>query len=85
MEDKTRPSHEPDMTARQIQKELERQCVMFEKNAKINLRNNSFERMKQLTARVYPAIVHQNFDKFNGKHIQQFVNSLLENEKTAPA
>lgn len=70
---------EPDMTARQIKKELERQCVMFEEEckkgqvvatikfetfaeqwfeeyAKINLRNTSFERMKQLTARVYPAI-----------------------------
>ena len=85
---------EPDMTARQIKKELDRQCVMFEEEckkgqvvatikfetfaeqwfeeyAKINLRNTSFERMKQLTARVYPAIGHLRLDKITGRHIHQ--------------
>ena len=92
---------EPDMTARQIKKELDRQCVMFEEEckkgqvvatikfetfaeqwfeeyAKINLRNTSFERMKQLTARVYPAIGHLLLDKITGRHIQQFINSTSE-------
>ena len=91
---------EPDMTARQIKKELDRQCVMFEEEckkgqvvatikfetfaeqwfeeyAKINLRNTSFERMKQLTARVYPAIGHLRLDKITGRHIQQFINDLI--------
>lgn len=30
----------------------------FEEYAKLNLRNTSYERMKQLTVRVYPAIGH---------------------------
>ena len=91
---------EPDMTARQVKKELDRQCVMFEEEckkgqvvatikfetfaeqwfeeyAKINLRNTSFERMKQLTARVYPAIGHLRLDKITGRHIQQFINDLI--------
>ena len=91
---------EPDMTARQIKKELDRQCVMFEEEckkgqvvatikfenfaeqwfeeyAKINLRNTSFERMKPLTARVYPAIGHLRLDKITGRHIQQFINDLI--------
>lgn len=95
---------EPDMTARQIKKELERQCVMFEEEckkgqvvatikfekfaeqwfeeyAKINLRNTSYERMKQLTNRVYPAIGHIRLDKITGRHIQQFVNDLINNGK----
>lgn len=93
---------EPDMTARQIKKELDRQCVMFEEEckkgqvvatikfetfaeqwfeeyAKINLRNTSFERMKQLTARVYPTIGHLRLDKITGRHIQQFINDLINN------
>ena len=95
---------EPDMTARQIKKELERQCVMFEEECKkgqvvatikfekfaeqwfeeyvkINLRNTSYERMKQLTNRVYPAIGHIRLDKITGRHIQQFVNDLINNGK----
>ena len=50
----------------------------FEEYAKINLRNTSFERMKQLTARVYPAIGHLRLDKITGRHIQQFINSTSE-------
>ncbi len=95
---------EPNMTERQIKKELERQCVMFEEEckkgqvvatvkfetfaeqwfeefAKINLRNTSYERMKQLTNRVYPAIGHLRLDKITGRHIQQFVNDLITNGK----
>ncbi len=93
----------PGMTARQIKKELERQCVMFEEEckkgqvvatikfeafaeqwfeeyAKINLRNTSFERMKQLTYRVYPAIGHLRLDKITGRHIQQFINELMNSK-----
>ena len=91
---------DPDMSARQIKKELDRQCVMFEEEckkgqvvatikfetfaeqwfeeyAKINLRHTSFVRMKQLTDRVYPAIGHLRLDKITGRHIQQFVNDLI--------
>lgn len=51
----------------------------FEEYAKINLRNTSFERMKQLTARVYPTIGHLRLDKITGRHIQQFINDLINN------
>ena len=34
----------------------------FEEYAKLNLRNTSYERMKQLTKRVYPAIGHLRND-----------------------
>lgn len=90
---------EAGMTERQIKKELERQCVLFEEEckkgqivatikfetfaeqwfeeyAKLNLRNTSYERMRQLTQRVYPAIGHLRLDKITGRHIQQFVNDL---------
>ena len=99
---------DPDMSARQIKKELDRQCVMFEEEckkgqvvatikfetfaeqwfeeyAKINLRNTSFERMKQLTHRIYPAIGHLRIDKISPRQLQGFVNSLAKegaNEKT---
>jgi len=90
---------EPNMNERQIKKELDRQCFIFEEEckkgqvvaaikfetfaeqwfneyAKHNLRNTSFERMRQLTQRVYPAIGHLRLDKITGRHIQQFVNDL---------
>ena len=96
------------MTARQIKKELDRQCVMFEEEckkgqvvatikfetfaeqwfeeyAKLNLRSTTYERMKQLTARVYPAIGHLRIDKISPRQLQGFVNSLTKegaNEKT---
>jgi site-specific recombinase XerD len=38
--------------------------------------------MLQLRNRVYPAIGHLKLDKINGRHIQQFVNDLLENGKS---
>lgn len=53
----------------------------FEEYAKLNLRNTSYERMKQLTNRVYPAIGYLRLDKITGRHIQQFVNDLMLNGK----
>ena len=54
----------------------------FEEYAKLNLRNTSFERMKQLRTRVYPAIGHLRLDKITGRHIQQFINDLALNGKS---
>lgn len=99
---------EPGMTKRQIEKELNRQAVMFEESvnhgfktsamkfqdfaeewfeeyAKINLRSTTYERMRQLTHRVYPAIGHLRMDKITARQLQGFVNSLAKegaNEKT---
>lgn len=99
---------EPDMTKRQIEKELNRQAVMFEEAvshgykttavkfedfaeewfeeyAKPNLRSTTYERMRQLTHRVYPAIGHLRMDKITARQLQSFVNSLAKdgaNEKT---
>ncbi len=99
---------EEGMTKRQIEKELNRQAVMFEEKvnrgfkttamkfqelaeewfesyAKFNLRSTTYERMLQLTHRVYPAIGHLRIDKITARQIQAFVNSLAKegaNEKT---
>ena len=54
----------------------------FEEYAKLNLRNTSYERMKQLTVRVYPAIGHLRLDKITSRHIQQFINNLALNGKS---
>lgn len=96
------------MTPKQVEKELNRQAVMFEEAcmrgfqskavkfetfaeewfeeyAKINLRSTTYERMKQLTHRIYPAIGHLRIDKITARHLQGFVNSLTKegaNEKT---
>ena len=100
-------SWKPDegMTSKQIEKELQRQTILFEESckigqttasvkfetfaeqwfeeyAKLNLRNTSYERMKQLTKRVYPAIGHLRLDKITGRHIQQFINDLALNGKS---
>lgn len=53
----------------------------FEEYAKLNLRNTSYERMRQLTNRVYPAIGYLRLDKITGRHIQQFINDLMLNGK----
>lgn len=97
-------SPEPNMTARQAEKEIQRQAILFEDKclkgqitanvkfenfaeqwfeeyAKLNLRNTSYEKMKQLPPRVYPAIGHLRIDKITGRHIQQFVNDLALNGK----
>lgn len=97
-----------DMTERQIQKELNRQAVMFEESvnrgfkssavkfeelseewfeeyAKLNLRSTTYERLKQLRHRIYPAIGHLRIDKITPRQLQAFVNSLTKegaNEKT---
>lgn len=96
------------MTKRQVEKELNRQTVMFEEvcnrgfktsamkfqelaeewfenYAKNALRSTTYERMKQLTHRVYPAIGHLRIDKITARQLQGFVNSLAKegaNEKT---
>lgn len=54
----------------------------FEEYAKLNLRNTSYERMKQLTVRVYPAIGHLRLNKITSRHIQQFINDLALNGKS---
>ena len=94
----------PNMTARQAEKEVQRQAILFEDKclkgqvtanikfedfaeqwfeeyAKLNLRNTSYEKMKQLPSRVYPAIGHIRIDKITGRHIQQFINDLALNGK----
>lgn len=93
------------MTPKQIEKEVNRQAVLFEEAcrkgqitanvkfetfaeqwfeeyAKLNLRSTSYERMRQLTQRVYPAIGHMKLDKITGRHIQQFINDLLLNGRS---
>ena len=96
------------MTKKQIEKELNRQAIMFEESvnrgfrvsamkfqelaeewfenyAKLNLRSTTYERMMQLTHRVYPAIGHLRIDKINARQLQGFVNSLAKdgaNERT---
>ena len=95
---------EEGMTPKQIEKEVNRQAVLFEEKclkgqvtanvkfeefaeqwfqeyAKLNLRNTSYEKMKQLPPRVYPAIGHLRLDKITGRHIQQFINDLALNGK----
>lgn len=54
----------------------------FEEYAKLNLRHTSYERMRQLTQRVYPALGHLRLDKITGRHIQQFINDLALNGKS---
>lgn len=97
------------MTKKQIEKELNRQAMMFEESvnhgfktsamrfqelaeewfenyAKNALRSTTYERMLQLTHRVYPAIGHLRIDKITARHLQGFVNSLTKegaNEKTS--
>lgn len=89
------------MTERQIQKELNRQAVMFEdacnrgfkstaikfeelaeewftEYAALNLRVSTFEEMRKLTKRVYPALGHLRIDKITARQIQTFLNSLAK-------
>ena len=96
---------EPNMTARQAEKEVQKQAMLFEEKclkgqitanvkfetfaeqwfeeyAKLNLRHTSYERMRQLTQRVYPAIGHLRLDKITGRHVQQFINDLALNGKS---
>ena len=54
----------------------------LESYAKLNLRNTSYERMKQLRTRVYPAIGHLRMDKITARHIQHFITDLALNGKS---
>ena len=92
------------LTERQIQKELNRQAVIFEdacmrvfktsaikfqdlaeewftEYASINLRSTTFEQMRGLTRRVYPAIGHLRIDKITPRQLQAFVNALAKDGK----
>ena len=53
----------------------------FQEYARLNLRKTSYEKMKQLPVRVYPAIGHLRIDKITVRHIQKFVNDLALNGK----
>jgi site-specific recombinase XerD len=53
----------------------------FDEYAIINLRSTSYERMRQLTKRVYPALGHMKLDKITVRHIQRFINDLMLNGK----
>ena len=53
----------------------------FEEYARLDLRNTSFERMRQTTQRVYPAFGHLRLDRITGRMIQQFINDLALNGK----
>lgn len=57
----------------------------FNEYARFSLRSTTYERMKQLTKRVYPAIGHLRMDKITARQLQSFINSLAKegaNEKT---
>ena len=53
----------------------------FEEYARLNLRNTSFARMKQLTKRVYPAIGYMKVNKITARHIQQAIAAVLDFSK----
>ena len=95
---------EDGMTKKQIEKEVNRQAVLFEEECKkgkitasikfqnfaeqwfqeyasINLRPTSYERMRQTTQRVYPALGHMKLDKITARHIQSFISDLYRNGK----
>ena len=45
------------------------------------MRKSSFERMRQVTQRVYPAFGHLRLDRITGRQIQRFINELVLNGK----
>lgn len=51
----------------------------FTEYAELNLRNTSYQRMRQLTKRVYPALGHLRIDKITSRQVQQFINDLSRN------
>lgn len=94
------------LTERQIQKELNRQAVMFEEAcshgfkatamkfeelaeewfkeyATFNLRSTTFEAMRKITKRVYPALGHLRIDKITARQIQAFLNSMARDGANA--
>ena len=50
----------------------------FENYARLNLKSTTYERMLQLTHRIYPAIGHLRIDKISPRQLQAFVNSLAK-------
>lgn len=50
----------------------------FEEYAALNLRASTFEEMRKLTKRVYPALGHLRIDKITARQIQAFLNSLAK-------
>ena len=59
--------------------------LSFDEYAKLNLRSTTYERLKQLKHRIYPAIGHLRIDKITPRQLQAFVNPLAKdgaNEKT---
>lgn len=50
----------------------------FKEHAEINLRKTSYQRMRQVTKRVYPAIGQVRMDKISARQIQQFINGLVQ-------
>lgn len=53
----------------------------FTEYASLNLRRTSYQRMRQLTKSVYPALGHIRIDKITSRQIQQFINDLSRNAK----
>ena len=53
----------------------------FEEYGKLNLRKTTYERMKQLSKRIYPAIGYIKVDKLTSRQIQQFISDLALNGK----
>ena len=53
----------------------------FKEYALLNLKNTSYERMRSVTKRVYPAFGHMRLDRITARQIQQFINDLVINGK----
>ncbi|MCM1276642.1 MAG: site-specific integrase [Lachnospiraceae bacterium] len=50
----------------------------FSEYAALNLRHSTFEEMRKLTKRVYPALGHLRIDKITARQIQAFLNSMAK-------
>lgn len=50
----------------------------FSEYAALNLRASTFEEMRKLTKRVYPALGHLRIDKITARQIQAFLNSMAK-------
>ena len=50
----------------------------FTEYAALNLRASTFEEMRKLTKRVYPALGHLRIDKITARQIQAFLNSMAK-------
>jgi integrase len=96
------------MTERQIEKELNRQAVLFDEKCKyghkttavkfekfaeewltevapFQMKSTTYERIKLVRNRIYPAIGHMRLDKITTRDLQKLVNSFTKegvNERT---